>query len=639
MMDRVFEIKEDINGRLVSLGCKEDEAKMNWVEGNKIWGTVKCPEGIRITTERKILPNGHLEERFCFQNINEFPIFFQMMDVGIYVTFNDNYEKAETCMEQKCHTHIFCGGESSYVMAFRMSGQPPHLGLMLTEGSLVGYSIERENEALSNDRGDFILHPAIKALEPGETAEISWELFWFTDREEFEQILINEGKISLLQTKQCTYFPGETLTFDVIYGANTKEHEICICCNKQEIPFTREWDGKVTRVHCEFQVNQEGEYLIESQVGGKQLKAIFYVCNDFTTLVRNRCRFIADNQQYKGDIHSLKGAYLVYDNEEQMIYYSHVDDHNGGRERIGMGALIALWLQKEESICLRESLEEYVKYLYRELYDRNTGVVFNDISHNQDWHRMYNYTWMSILQIEMYHLTKKPLYLEDAYRTMRRYYLEGGEKFYAIGIPMNELVKTLEAIKMNTEAEELKTWFLKHADYILETGISYPTSEVNYEQSIVAPAVSYLLQAYQLSDNERYLVEAKKQLEVLYLFNGRQPDYHLFENAIRHWDGYWFGKYKLLGDTYPHYWSVLTGLAFIQYAEITDDCDCKEIAEASLRGCLNLFSKDGKASCAMVFPQTVNGIKAHYYDPWANDQDWALYYALKYDSITSGVED
>lgn len=41
----------------------------------------------------------------------------------------------------------------------------------------------------------------------------------------------------------------------------------------------------------------------------------------------------------------------------------------------------------------------------------------------------------------------------------------------------------------------------------------------------------------------------------------------------------------------------------------------------------------------MVFPQTVNGIKAHYYDPWANDQDWALYYALKYDSITSGVED
>ena len=53
-------------------------------------------------------------------------------------------------------------------------------------------------------------------------------------------------------------------------------------------------------------------------------------------------------------------------------------------------------------------------------------------------------------------------------------------------------------------------------------------------------------------------------------------------------------------------------------------------AKASLRGCLNLFFIDGMASCAMVYPDTVNGKKAHYYDPWANDQDWALYYAVKW---------
>ena len=633
MQNQDFIIKEDPMGRLISLQCKGDQAGMNWVEGKHIWGTVKCPEGIKFISERKLLPNGHLQERYWFQNVTKFPIFFQKTDVGIYVTFNDNYEQAKICMWQRCNTHIYCGGDASYVMALRMGGQAPHLGLMLTAGSLDGYSVERENEALSNDRGDFILHPALEPLEPGEKTEISWELFWFTDRAEFEKTLVELGKIPLLKTKQCTYFPGETLTFDILYGRNAEKKNIHISCNQQDIPFTSNWDGRAANIHCEYEGAQEGELQFLCQIDGKQLKAVFYGCSDFRTLVRNRCRFIAEKQQYHGKIDALRGAYLLYDNEEEMIYYSHLDDHNGGRERVGMGALTALFLQKEEDSSLLKSLQEYMQYVYRELYDRKTGIVYNDMSRNQEWHRLYNYPWIAVLQLEMYHLTKEQAYLEDAYRTMRRYYLEGGDRFYGIGIPMKELAGQLEADGMPAEADELKSLFFKHADFILETGTSYPPSEVNYEQSIVAPAASCLLQAYQLSGREKYLTGAKKQLEVLYLFNGRQPDYHQFENAVRHWDGYWFGKRRLLGDTYPHYWSVLTGLAFIQYGEIVNDHESKELARASLRGCLNLFAKDGRASCAMVYPQCVNGKKGHYYDPWANDQDWALYYAMKYEAV------
>ena len=36
----------------------------------------------------------------------------------------------------------------------------------------------------------------------------------------------------------------------------------------------------------------------------------------------------------------------------------------------------------------------------------------------------------------------------------------------------------------------------------------------------------------------------------------------------------------------------------------------------------------------MVYPDMVNGKKGHYYDPWANDQDWALYFALRYEEAT-----
>ena len=129
---------------------------------------------------------------------------------------------------------------------------------------------------------------------------------------------------------------------------------------------------------------------------------------------------------------------------------------------------------------------------------------------------------------------------------------------------------------------------------------------------------------------------AKEQIKVLMLFNGQQPDYHLYENAIRHWDGYWFGKKRRYGDTFPHYWSVLTGIVYAQYAAITGAEDIKKKAEASFRGCLSMFSESGNASCAMVYPITVNGEPGKYWDPWANDQDWALYYILKFQKIVEG---
>jgi hypothetical protein len=67
------------------------------------------------------------------------------------------------------------------------------------------------------------------------------------------------------------------------------------------------------------------------------------------------------------------------------------------------------------------------------------------------------------------------------------------------------------------------------------------------------------------------------------------------------------------------------------YAELTGDDTYKARSEASLRGVLPLFFPDGTASCAYVFPRSVNGIQASYFDPYANDQDWGLYFYLRND--------
>ena len=64
----------------------------------------------------------------------------------------------------------------------------------------------------------------------------------------------------------------------------------------------------------------------------------------------------------------------------------------------------------EDAKCM-ESLNAYERYVYRELYDENTGVVYNDINRNNDWHRLYNYPWVANFQIALYRLKKDVRYL------------------------------------------------------------------------------------------------------------------------------------------------------------------------------------------------------------------------------------
>lgn len=178
-------------------------------------------------------------------------------------------------------------------------------------------------------------------------------------------------------------------------------------------------------------------------------------------------------------------------------------------------------------------------------------------------------------------------------------------------------------------ASKLLKMYKKHVDYIVECGQNYPESEVAYEQSIVAPAAKYVSDMYRLTKENKYKIEAQAQFYALDQFQGFQPDYHLNEVAIRHWDGYWFGKYKQLGDTFPHYWTALSGLAFLDSDEVLTTSDYSNRAQKSLKSTLSLFHRDGSASCAMIYPYYVNQIKTHFMDPWANDQDWGLYYVLK----------
>lgn len=611
-----------------------DPHQMNWVEGSAEWGAVKAPGGLRVEKSSR-REQDLLYERYTFTNQTPRDLFTSLTDVGIYTPFNDDYRDASQCMTNRCHAHVWCGGGVSYVMALRMGGEPPHLGLALVEGSLAGYSVERDQagdgqgspmECLSNDRGDIILHPAPASLGPGESFSVEWVLFPHQGKEDFyRQLPLLCPRYMGVSADRYVAFQGESFRLWARPCYPFRQEEVQVAEGGRAVPFGL--DGGVVAV-TETPA-RPGEYTYQFRIGKASTFCRVLALPGLDALAESRCRFIAEKQQYHKKGSALDGAYLIYDMEEGHMHYDPLNDHNGGRERIGMGVLMARFLQRRPDQALEDSLREYLRYVDRELVDGETGLVCNDCRRDDSFQRMYNYPWAAEFYLELYSLWGREEHLLTACRVMRKFYELGGGHFYAIDVPLARMARALES--MPGWRAELMERFREHCDYILERDTDYPAHEVNYEQSIVAPAANLLLEMYQATGEEKYLQGGRRQLEVLELFNGLQPDHHLYQVAVRHWDGFWFGKRRMFGDTFPHYWSALTAQAYALYGTLAGEPAYLEKAEAAFRGVLSLFRPDGGASCACLYPASVSGERAGFYDPYANDQDWGLYYMLDYE--------
>lgn len=659
LRNQKFEIHFDEDtGNVAGIYSRDDVHHMNWVEGKIQWGvpvlfpmpiqafgeeeinkylfrtkSVTCTEegvtsiyeksNIQITATRQLGEDGYYVELYIVKNIGDMDAFLSKGRLGIAATFNDNYQDADTCLTKRCHTHLWCVGNTGYVNGVRMSSCPPHLGLAVTEGALEGYcNLRNTKNRDSNDRGDFILNTKSVVLGAGESFQVGWKLFFY-EGDFFDAYGAIHGSL-YAQAKNYTLYIGEEMDITAFYHGNAES--ISVTMDGEEIPYVQE--GNTVKIH--HKPASQGEKIIEITVNDKTTHVKILITSSFEENLKKRAEFITQKQQYHKTGSHLDGAYLIYDKETKELVYDSANDHNGGRERIGMGVVVACYLQEKKDEELMESLMKYVSFVKRELFDSATGEVYNDAPRNNSYYRLYNYPWAATLWIEMFRLTKEKQYLHDMYKVLNGYYNGGGDRFYAIGIPMKEAIDLLNQNQLVEEANDLLQRMTVHGENLINNSLNYPAHEVKYEQSIVGPAVSYLLQLYQLTKREEFLKEGEKQLKVLQAFGFKQPDYHLNEIAVRHWDGYWFGKSKLLGDTFPHYWSVLSGDVFARYSKITGEKSYKKQSEQIFRNNLCLFDEEGFGSCAYLYSNHVNGIKGEFYDPWANDQDWALYYGYKW---------
>lgn len=616
----------------------EDRYDMNWLRADYPYAQVRitAPHGIatagdltaEVVTERS---GNEVRTEIVITNVGPAPYFTKTDDIGITLPLEDRYDAGVDHGTQRSNAHVFCGGTSSYVLALRMNGNAPHLGLVLTEGSLSAYSIERDVSQSSNDRGCFILHPSPAILQPGERLRIAWTIFPCENKEDFFAQAAIRSRFVRAEWDRYVLFAGESATVRI--RPSFKAVSVLVGGQPAEL----QKDGSYTFT---LKAPERGEHVLNVNVDDRTVHTRILVKEPLDTLLERRVDFISRRQQYDGPVATLVGAYLTYDNEEEHVYYNRFNDYNGGRERSGMGVLLVTYLRAIRSGAVtvsdpavadrvQASLDLYTAFVRRELVDETTGAVFNDVGRDDSEERLYNGPWFITFYLALYSLDDDIEHIRIAYRIQQNFYASGGASIYPVELPVVDLVEALDHVGLIMERDAAREAFMAHARRMAATGRHYPPHEVNYEQSIVAPAADVTLQCHLISGDPELLTAGLKQVHILEQFNGMQPDHHLHEVAIRHWDGFWFGKRQTFGDTFPHYWSGLTGNVFALVARITGDETYARRANDSVRGVLSLIHDDGRASCAYVFPYSVNGVRADYADPYANDQDWALVFALQ----------
>jgi hypothetical protein len=534
------------------------------------------------------LHGAHLNEEYVLRNTGKTaqPIW----ETRIFTPFNDNYPDAATCLTKRCHAHIWCGGDVAYVCALRMGNTAPHLGLVVTAGFFSGYSIEGRGwlGGGSNTRGTIVLNARGGTLAPGASFRMAWTLFWHKGWDDF-----------LAQARTIPGFADVRADRYTVIGRTRPQITVNGCRAVAEKP-----DGDLIKVRLS---------------GKRQTWLRVQQVPDVAARVRSRVAFIAQRQQVRDRSSPLYGALLSYDNDlDAMLHNPAWPDQNEGRERVGMGLLLTLASQRWPDRQVAAAAKRHHDFVQTKL-QRRDGTVLGSLNDHEQ--RLYNYPWVAQL-----HLERQAF--DDCYRTFRQYYRRGGAKFYAFPIPMFDTISAFRQAGRDRQAAELLKLFCGHADAVVATGTHLPPHEVNYEQTIVGPATLIPIEAYLCTRDARYLRCVEEFLPLLEAFNGRQPDHHLNDIAIRHWDGYWFGRQRLWGDTFPHHWSALTGWVFYRYWQATGDESYRRRGREILLNNLSAFRPDGRASCAYIYPDMINGNPARCRDSLANDQDWALVFLL-----------
>jgi len=603
---------------------------MKPVESKDGVATYRLADGLELVRIRRN-DGGSVYERYVLRNTGTKPT--KLSEIDIHTPFRDDYLPAAELKTRRCHAHVWPGGSSAWVCALRMGGAAPHLGLAVVEGRITGYELKERgrSKGSSDTRGVIALSMPDVELEPSAETAVAWRLFPHSGKGDFLTKVRRFGGVTAsaddwtVDAKtpvDVTFQAAEPRGLD---GATVTGEGVKILATRRE--------GNRLIATCAYE--RDGEARVVCRYGkGCETHAELLARGDPAALVKARADFIVRHQVYRGRTADdpRDGALVEFDNEtnEQYRRWEHPKgqrlevDHNEGAERLAMGVFLARMAAAGHRDYL-PTVERYAKFVREGLQDPDY-TTWGEVD-RQSRKRLFNYPWVAEFQLAAYRATGEKRHLLDAYGTMMRLFAQLGT-LVVVESPEVELVRTLREAGCTQEATALLQAMCAHKDRILARESAF--DEVNFAPEGVAAQVTQFLGLWQLTGEEkyrRYVLE--KALPMFEACLGPQPSWHSHDIGMHHWDGYWFGKRQCWGDTLPHDWNGTGADAFTLLAEATGDVSYRARACAVVRQLLGLFDADGRAGCAWVLPDRVNGRPARFRDPLANDQDWALVFYLR----------
>lgn len=659
----------ETTGATARISAAADE--MNWVLDHSNWGLIDGFEtqsvseedgkilvitrnekkSLAVIIEKKLNEDGYFET-YSITNNSHTEFFLTKENFGIPMPYDCLYDPGRDIMNDCCLTHLWCGGDCAWMYSVKCNGYAPYLAMDVTEGAIDDYSIDYDLSRTINGsfyRGAFVLHPRQCVIMPGEELKLVFR-YRFTDEKPETAPLSYENAIRLTADRYSIW-QGETVK--ILFESAAPWENLKLLCNGEELTYTK--NGNCAEAVYAF--SSVGERKITAEVDGKKTWLYLNVLLPVDEILQKRADFITQKQQYHKLGSHIDGAYLIYDDDTKSVYYDDVfPDHNAGRERVAMGVVVCKAQQAKYDEKRMESLKKYRTFIEREIFDEETGVVYNQVCRDNTWERVFNFPWVATFYLEYYRLTGERKCLENAGKILVKFFELTEGRFDAQCIEAYNTIQCLEKEGFSSMAQRLKELFLHYLDSInsVIAGGKHML-ETSYVSEYPNLRMCYFSQAYLLTGKGEYLTQARDYYVKTQAFFGQQPDFHLNGVNIRYWDRYWFGKHQSYGDVFPHYWSSLAGWGMYWYDKACRDGQARYETYSNLTGNLCVYREDGFAANNYYYPYKVvqhfkttetmqddqiSGAFHHQqehlrpgvfygkdYDHWANDQDWALYYA------------
>ena len=662
---------DDKTGVTTGIYQTGDTYEMNWVYNDLVWGvpegfetksvehkgnSVICSfkslapnslpfhsemTGLEMIIEKSLTDKGY-SEKYTITNTNDSEFFLTKENFGIPYPYQCNNHTAKDVYDifnNRCNNHVWCGGDVCWIYSIRCNSQAPYLVMETKEGSICDYSILYDiskTNSNSSYRGAIVLHPTECIISPGESKVYEF-VYNFSDTKPDERL--TENTCMRFVSDRYTYTPNEKIN---LFLESAKAWNEAVIVADGEL-FELEKGINNASLVCSFK--DFGPKQITATVDGKTTWMTVNIMPSIDEILEKRAHFIADKQQYHCPGSHIDGAYLIYDDETKSVYYRNGEnDHNASRERFAMGLIVLKQLQKKYDQKLMDSITKHREFIERELLDKETGMVYGDVCYKNNHLRIYNLPWLSDYYMEWYNLTGEAEYIKTAAKIMICYYDFGNFTQDSQCIEAVSIAQALEKEGLLELREKFVKLFLAHANAILDPNRSTSSEEMVYAHEQPNSMCAYLCQAYILTGDKKYLDGAHKYEAMSHSFHASQPDFHLNCGTVRYWDRYWFGKRRQGGDLFPHYWSILTTWAYYWYDKASGH-NMHEIAiKNNIGGNLCIYREDGFAANNYLYPYKVTMYSSDpafthrhlkvgtywgkNYDAWANDQDWALYYAV-----------